>query len=89
MSKCNFTLILRGSIEETINRVRTQIEDNKGVFAGDIQSGSFHVNVLGAISGAYTISGQQMEININSKPLFISCNQIETFMRNNLGDAVL
>ena len=79
---CNFSISFPGSAEKLLEKAKAAIEGQGGNFAGDLTSGNFSVQVLGNISGSYTISGQVMNINISSKPLFISCSQIESFMKS-------
>lgn len=79
---CNFTITFPGSPENTINKAKAAIEKQGGNFMGDLTTGTFQVSVLGNISGSYSISGQSMNINIDSKPIFISCGQIESFMKS-------
>jgi hypothetical protein len=79
---CNFSISFPGPAENLLEKAKAAIEGQGGNFAGDLSSGNFSVQVLGSISGSYTITGQVMNINISSKPLFISCNQIESFMKS-------
>jgi hypothetical protein len=85
MSKCNFTIRFSGAAENVISKARSAIQNQGGNFNGDLSGGSFNVNVLGSISGSYTISGQEMNISIDSKPIFIGCGQIESFMKGQFG----
>lgn len=85
MSKCNFTIPFSGSAEETVARAQSGIEENGGSFNGNTSAGTFSVKVLGTINGSYTISGQEISIDIEAKPLFISCSQIEQFMKKSIG----
>jgi hypothetical protein len=79
---CNFTITFPGTSEHIVNKAKSAIEKQGGSFMGDLSSGTFQVSVLGNISGSYSISGQSMNINIDSKPIFISCSQIESFMKS-------
>jgi hypothetical protein len=85
MSSCRFTINFSLPVQEIIDKARSAIVGQGGVFNGDVSSGNFSVQFLGSIAGEYTISGHEMNINITSKPMFISCSQIESFMRNQLG----
>ena len=85
MSTCSFTIDFRIPPDHLISKARTAIEKQGGIFNGDTSSGTFSVQVLGSIAGSYTISGQQMNIDISNKPMFISCSQIESFMKNQFG----
>ena len=85
MSKCNFNIPFSGNAEDIIMKARLAIEKQGGTFTGDDVAGNFSVNVLGNIAGSYSISGQQMRIDISSSPMFIPCSQIENFMISQLG----
>ena len=84
MSKCSFNIPVSGNIQHVLRKAKTAIEKQGGSFTGDELSGSFHVNVLGNIEGTYTITGMEMFVDISSKPIFIPCGQIESFMRSQL-----
>jgi hypothetical protein len=85
MSSCRFTIGFSLPTQEVIDKAKSAIEGQGGIFNGDVSSGNFSVQFLGNIAGEYTVSGQEMNINITSKPMFIGCSQIESFMRNQLG----
>ncbi|MEJ7767422.1 MAG: hypothetical protein WKF89_06405 [Chitinophagaceae bacterium] len=85
MSKCNFTITFPGTTDDVLAKTRTAIEEQGGEFMGDVNSGTFNVQVMGLISGTYQISGQMMNIEIDSKPMFIPCSQIESFMKSKFG----
>ena len=82
MSKCSFTINFSGLPRDVVDKAKSAIGNQGGSFNGDEASGTFHVSVLGSIEGSYTISGNEMNVEITSKPLFISCSQIQTFMQN-------
>ncbi len=84
MSKCSFTIGIPDLAEHMINKAKAAIEGQGGIFNGDLSSGTFSVQVIGNIEGSYTVTGQIMNIEINSKPIFISCSQIENLMKNQL-----
>ncbi|MEO5995645.1 MAG: hypothetical protein ABIN89_03010 [Chitinophagaceae bacterium] len=84
MSKCSFIIPVSGNSQEILAKAKMAIEKQGGVFTGDHLSGNFNVNVLGNITGTYTITGQEMFVDILSKPIFIPCSQIESFMRSQL-----
>jgi len=79
MSKCNFSITFSGTPEMIVEKARKEVQ-RYGFFQGDPSHGNFEIKVLGTISGSYTITGQQMNIEIDSKPIFLSCNKIEQFM---------
>ena len=67
-----------------VDKIRSAIQGQGGTFNGDVNTGIFEVSLLGTLSGSYVISGQQISINIDSKPIFVSCNQIESFLKSKL-----
>lgn len=86
MADCNFSIGFTGSASDIIAKVQQQIQQQGGTFNGDTSSGSFSVKVVGStIAGSYTVSGQQINIEITDKPFFISCSQIEGFLRSQIG----
>ena len=61
------------------------VESQSGMFNGDVNSGDFEVTVFGNnIKGNYTVTGQNLEIEITDKPFFVPCNMIETFLVKNI-----
>jgi hypothetical protein len=81
---CNFSLDLSGPPSQALERARTEIEKQGGTFNGDENSGSFTVKIFGTISGSYTVSGGKLNVVISDKPMFISCGQIESFLRSHV-----
>ena len=79
---CNFSISFSGPATKILEKAKSAIEGQGGNFSGDLTSGNFNVSVMGSISGSYSITGQVMNINIDSKPLFIGCGQIESFMKS-------
>jgi len=86
MADCNFSIGFPGAAADMIAKVQGQIQQQGGSFNGDPSSGSFSVKVLGStIAGSYTVSGSQLNIAIDSKPFFVSCGQIESFLKDRIG----
>ncbi len=57
------------------------MENYGGTFNGDLTHGDFHVKVMGmTVSGSYRVVGQQMELEVTEKPLFVSCRQMENYL---------
>jgi hypothetical protein len=84
MAKCNFSIPFSGSPDEIFNKAKTAVEKQGGRFAGDGNSGNFSINVFGTISGSYTVSGNQLDIVIEDKPLMIPCSAIENVLKNQI-----
>lgn len=85
MADCNFSISFSQDPSDLVNKAKAAIEKQGGVFNGDATSGSFRVKIMGTLSGSYTITENQMNINIDAKPIFISCGQIESFMKAQFG----
>jgi len=81
---CNFSIPVSGSPEAMLAKARKAVEGQGGQFNGDASSGSFSVKVMGAIEGSYTVAGNELLINISSKPMFIPCATIEGFLKSQL-----
>jgi len=82
---CKFKIPFTGSLEQSLNKARTAVEGQGGTFSGDETSGSFEVSVMGTIKGSYTVLGNELDIVIDSKPLFVSCGMIEGFLKSKIG----
>jgi hypothetical protein len=85
MSKCNFSISFSGTPQEVINKAKAAIEKQGGSFNGDEDNGRFSIHVFGTISGSYSISGNQLNIAIEDKPLMIPCGAIENVLKNQIG----
>lgn len=79
MSKCNFSIPFKGSADAVVEKARKEVQ-RYGFFQGDHTHGNFEITMLGTISGSYTINGGEMQITIDDKPVFLTCNKIEQFM---------
>jgi hypothetical protein len=84
MSKCNFSINFSGTPEEVYNKAKAAVEKQGGSFTGDANSGSFNINVFGAISGSYTVTGNQLNIVIEDKPMMIPCGAIENVLKSQI-----
>jgi len=84
MARCNFSISFSGTPTELAENVRTKVETQGGTFTEDASGGIFKVPLLGSnINGSYTIDGQQMNIIIDHKPIFVGCGQIENYLYSN------
>lgn len=83
---CNFSIPFSGSPQEVLNKAKSAVQNQGGLFEGNETNGRFDVTVFGnTIKGSYTVSGQDLNINIDTKPFFVPCNTIEGFLRNQIG----
>jgi hypothetical protein len=83
MAECNFSIEFQGPATDIVAKMKSEIQKQGGTFNGDDAAGSFSVKVLGStIAGSYTIAGSQINITIDSKPFFVSCSQIESFLKS-------
>lgn len=85
MSKCNFSIGFTGSPDDVFNKAKAAVEKQGGNFSGDNSSGQFSINVFGNISGSYTVSGNQLDIVIDDKPMMIPCSAIENVLKSQIG----
>lgn len=82
---CNFTIPFSGAPLDVLRKAKSAVVSQGGSFNGDDLQGVFQVSVMGsAIKGSYTVSGQDLNIHIDSKPFLIPCNTIEGFLRNQI-----
>ena len=85
MAKCNFSIPFQGSPEDVFNKAKAAVQKQGGNFDGNSSSGNFSINVFGTISGTYTVSGQNLEISIEEKPMMIPCSAIENVLKTQIG----
>ena len=86
MSACNFSIPFSGSPQDVLNKARSSVQSQGGNFDGDETGGAFDVSVFGStIKGSYAVSGQNLDITIDSKPFLIPCSTIESFLKNQIG----
>ena len=85
MSKCNFSIDFSGSADSLVQKAQTAITSNGGKFNGDASSGGFIISTpLGEVSGVYAVESQSFHISIEDKPFLVSCNKIETTLKEAL-----
>lgn len=84
MSKCNFNIPFSGSSQDVFAKAKAAVEKQGGSFNGDASSGNFSINVFGNISGSYTVSGNQLNIVIEDKPMMIPCSAIENVLKSQI-----
>lgn len=85
MAACNFTIPFSGSANEVLSKAKSSVQSQGGTFNGDESAGNFDLSVLGStVKGTYLVSGQALNIIIESKPFLIPCSTIESFLKNKL-----
>ncbi len=82
---CKFSIPITTSAETMLEKAKRAVQSQGGEFNGDTNSGSFSVKVMGTIQGSYTVSGNELLITIEDKPMFIPCATIESFLKNQIG----
>jgi hypothetical protein len=86
MAACNFSIPFSGSAQDVLNKAKSSVESQGGNFNGDEAAGAFDVSVFGStIKGSYVVSGQNLDIIIDSKPFLVPCSTIESFLKNQIG----
>ncbi len=82
---CDFSIPFSGDADAVLAKAKKTVQSQGGEFDGDTSGGNFNVSVFGnKIVGAYTVSGQTMQINITDKPFMIPCSAIESFLKGQL-----
>ena len=85
MSACNFTIPFTKPVTEILAKAKSTVESQGGTFTGDTSSGNFNVSVFGnTVIGAYTVAGQDLQIDITEKPFLVPCSMIESFLKGQL-----
>jgi hypothetical protein len=85
MSECNFIIPFTGEATIVLEKAKRAVEKQSGNFTGDTNQGNFDVSLFGqAIIGTYTVSGNDLNIVIESKPFMVPCNAIESFLKSQI-----
>lgn len=81
MSDCNISIPFEGSTEAILSKAKAAIENQNGIFNGDLNSGEFEVTVFAnTIKGNYSVSGKILNLVITQKPFFVPCSTIESIL---------
>ena len=85
MSECNFIIPFAGEATIVLEKAKKAVEKQSGNFTGDTSQGNFDVSLFGqAIVGTYTVTGNDLNIVIESKPFMVPCNAIESFLKSQI-----
>ena len=85
MSECSFNFNIESNPAEIINKVKSKIENEGGSFTGDEKEGNFNLPTpVGAIEGKYTVSENELKIDITKKPMMLPCSMIESELEKRL-----
>ncbi len=77
MAICNFTYQLNVTPTELLQEISRLVEEFKGTFQGDEQSGTFSLDImLSRVVGSYQIAGEEVHIAIIEKPFLVGCGTI-------------
>ncbi len=83
MSACNFNIPFTGEPSIVLDKAKSAVEKQGGNFAGNTQQGNFNVTFFGQeINGSYTVLGNELLIDIESKPFMVPCSAIESFLKS-------
>ena len=81
MSDCNININFSGLAEEILSKAKSAVASQGGSFEGDLNSGEFHVSLMyNTVAGTYTVEGNQLQLNITEKPMFVPCSAIESYL---------
>lgn len=82
---CKFNLPFSEPVETALQKARSAVESQNGMFNGDSQSGNFELTVFGNfIKGSYTIEDQVLYLVVTDKPFFVPCSMIESFLKKEI-----
>jgi len=81
---CKFSIPITDSADIMLSKAKKAVESQGGEFNGDTNSGFFSVKVMGTIEGSYIVAANELQITIESKPMFIPCATIESFLKNQI-----
>jgi hypothetical protein len=85
MAECSFKFNIDSNPAEIINKVKTKIENEGGSFTGDDSEGKFNLPTpVGAIEGNYSVSDNELKIDITKKPMMLPCSMIESELKKRL-----
>ncbi len=87
MASCKpFSVKFSGSAQELFTKIAALIHDHGGTITGGPSGGAFSVPVpvLGAVAGAFSVSGQKIEIHITKRSIFLACGTIEKFVKDHI-----
>jgi hypothetical protein len=85
MAKCSISIDFSSPADQLVAQAQSAITGAGGQFSGNMQNGSFSISTpLGSVKGLYRIATQQINIDITDKPMFVSCDRIESELRKYL-----
>ena len=85
MAECSFKFNIDSSPAEIIEKVKSKIENERGSFTGDENEGNFNLPTpVGAIEGNYSVSDNELKIDITKKPMMLPCSMIESELEKRL-----
>jgi hypothetical protein len=85
MAKCSFSIPFATSPEEILAKAKSGITTAGGQFSGDVAGGEFSIaTFVGTIAGRYDMGPGQLNIDIDDKPMFLSCSKIEEELKKYL-----
>jgi hypothetical protein len=85
MAECSFQFKIDTNPAETIDKVKTKIEQEDGKFNGDENDGTFSLPTpVGVIEGSYHVTADELKIDITKKPAFLPCSMLEGELKKRL-----
>jgi hypothetical protein len=85
MAVCDFTYKLTVPPAELLQEITKLVQDFKGEFQGDEQSGTFQFDIMmGTLVGKYQVTGDEVHIEILDKPFLIGSGIINQTIKEYL-----
>ncbi len=86
MAKCDFLLDFSGSSADLEKKLKSELSAYGGNLDSAAKTIHLQIPVVGTISGSYAFEANAIRIIIDSKPMLLSCDQIEKQIRNFLAE---
>lgn len=87
MSECSFNIPFERPESELFESAKKAILGAGGEVKGELSAGTFSIpTMIGAVAGTYAIGGNVAKFDILQKPMFLSCDLIETSLYKYLGE---
>ena len=78
---CNFSIEFKTPREQIVQEAAKAISDQGGIFNVTGDTGNFSFTKPAHVEGTFTVVGNQVEITITKKPMFIPCSMIESKLK--------
>ena len=82
MAKCDFLLDFNGPAADLEKKLKNEIEAYGGNVDAAAKTINLKIPVVGTISGSYNFLDGKIHVVIDSKPMLLSCDQIQNQLKS-------